>query len=81
MKLEHSLTPYTKTDSKCIKNLNVRPETMKKKKKPPRMKNSRTLFEKLQQYLSSKAKETKAKTNETQLHLKAFAQQRNPSTK
>ena len=79
MKLEHSLTPYTKTDSKRIKNLNVRPETTKKK--PPRMKHSRTLFEKLQQYLSSKAKETKAKTNETQLHLKAFAQQRNPSTK
>ena len=65
MKLEHFLTPNTKINSKWIKDLNVRLETIKLTQE----KLGRMLCDiKLKRYLfldlSSKTKETKAKIHD-----------------
>ena len=74
MRLEHFFTPHTKTNSNCIKNLNVKPDTTKLLEEN----KGRTLFDincsNLILDLSPKAKEIKAKINKwDQSNLKAFA--------
>ena len=80
MKLEHPLTPYIKINSKWIKDLNVRPDTLIKEN------IGRTLFDINQSNIfldpSPKAKGIKAKINKWDIiKLKGFIQQRKPSTK
>ena len=61
MKLDHSLTPYTKMNSKWMKDLNVRQDSIKI------LEENTGLFElghsNFLQHTSMKAKETKAKMN------------------
>ena len=63
MKLDHSLSPYTKINSKWMKDLNVRQDSIKILEKN----TGNTLFElghsNFLQDTSRKAKETKAKMN------------------
>ena len=73
MKLEHFLTPYTKMNSKWIKDLNVRPETIKLLKENI----SRTLDEinqsKIPHDPSLRVMEIKIKINKSDLiKLKSF---------
>ena len=61
MKLEHVLTPYKKINSKCIKDLNVRPETIKLLeenigKTLSDINHSRILYDSLHKVMEIKAK-------------------------
>ena len=76
MKLENFLTPYTKINSKWIKDLNVRPETIKLLKNIGKtlsdINHSRILYGPHPRIL-----EIKAKINKWDImKLKNFAQQR-----
>ena len=79
MKLEHSLTPYTKVSSKWIKDLNVRPDPVKLLEEIIGrtlydINHSKTLFDP-----PLRAMEIKTKINKWDLmKLKSFAQQRKP---
>ena len=77
MKLEHFLIPYTKINSKWIKDLNVRPETIKLLKENigralNDINQSKILYDP-----PPRVMEIKTKINKWDLiNLKAFAQQR-----
>ena len=67
MKLEHSLTPYTKTNSKWIKDLSARPDIIKLLEEN----EGRTLFDinhsNIFLYLSPTVMEIKTKQTKSQL--------------
>ena len=65
MKLEYFLTPYTKVNSKWIKDLNVRPETMKLLKKNIGRTISDTNHSKILYNLPPRVMEIKTKINGT----------------
>ena len=77
MKLEHFLTPYTKINSKWIKYINVRPETIKLLeekigKTVSNINHSRILYDPPPRIMEIKAKINKRNP----LKLKSFAHQR-----
>ena len=77
MKLEHFLTPYTKINSKCIKDLNIRPETLKLLEENIGKTLSDINYSRILYGPSPRILEIKAKINKWDLiNLKSFAQQR-----
>ena len=77
MDLEHFLTPYTKINSNWIKNLNIRPETVKfleenKGKTLDFINQSKILYDPPPRVTEIKTKGSKWDL----IKLKAFAQQR-----
>ena len=82
MTLDHFPTPYTKINSKWIKDLNVRPETIKILEESTGNNFPEMVLSDIFLDMSPEARETEAKLNYWDYtKIKAFAQQRKPSTK
>ena len=70
------LTPHTRINSKWIKDLNVRPETIKILEENIGSKTSDIVHRNILSAISLHARETKEKINKWDIKLKNFAQQR-----
>ena len=80
MKLGHLLIPHTRINSKWIKVLNVRPETIKILEEKVGSKISDIACKNFLLDISPQARETKEKINKWN-YVKDFSQQRKPLTK
>ena len=76
MKLQHFLIPYTKINSKCVKNLNLRPETVKFLEENVGRRLFNINHSKIHYDPPPRVMEIKRKISWAKLNLNTFAKQR-----